>query len=131
MKSEDLNTENPIVVEDQSHNIRALSDDEIKPDPNQASEWSLLYVGILVAIGVLLLSIPIGIYAHKAYKRYQIRKHARYIPQPFVQNYEFRAETLDNGLEALYVKLNQNKKKAYVGKIISSVNWCWKGVRSS
>lgn len=100
-------------------------DNNLAPTPKPVN----IYLIILVIIGLCIIGIPIGFYLHRLYKEYKVRQNARYIPQPFVQNYEFRTTTMENGLETVYVKLNQNKRKFYVGELISAVSRCWERAR--
>ena len=76
-------------------------------------------IKIAAAIVFLILFLSLSFFGYKEYKAYVRELNSYYIPQPFTQKYEFRENTLANGLKSLYVKLNQKKEKVYVGNLIS------------
>lgn len=76
----------------------------------------------LFALFTLVLS-SMSVFGYKEYKAFLASNNYYYIPQPFTQRYQFKEETLDNGLKSLYIKLNQSSEKVYVGKIRSSCSW--------
>ena len=78
-----------------------------------------------IAAGVIfmILLIALLLFGYKKYKVYMNEVNSYYIPQPFTQKFEFREETLDNGLKSLYIKLNEKKEKVYIGELTSF--GCW------
>lgn len=74
---------------------------------------------IAAVVVIFILLVPLTVFGYREYRAYEAQANSYYIPQPFTQKFDFREDTLSNGLKALYIKLNQQKEKVFVGNITS------------
>lgn len=101
---------------------KSISHLDIHSDPKHTADDTNLnkerVVGfktkLFAAIVFLILLTSLTVFGYQEYKAYKLESSYYYIPQPFTQKFQFREDTLRNGLKALYIKLNENKDKVYI-----------------
>ena len=101
-----------------------------QPAPPANGFMGSIYMYVLILLMVLSLIVGVVIYISEKNKEVRISLADLTIPQPFVENNEFRSFTLGNGLKVMLVKSNDGMENEYaaltvgVGSQSDPIDFC-------
>lgn len=111
------------------HEEASETDEQNQVGPANSFMGSI-YMYVLLFLMLLSLIIGVSIYLAERNKEVRISLQDLTIPQPFVENNEFRSFTLDNGLRVMLVKSNDGMENEYaaltvgVGSQSDPIDFC-------